>query len=79
MKYDALGCSNHNQYKALIRFVVKNDQEAFIKYAVSHDCKFFQHGHEFIQSDYKGDGVCIRTRGDPTCYWVYIGAFNAKE
>lgn len=66
----ATGCSDYDDYKALVRFIVEHDRAAFEKYALSHDCRAFDKGAKIIVSEPGFNSSCIREPGNTTCYWV---------
>ena len=76
METVAIGCSDYKDYKALVGFAVDKDRGAFMKYAVSHDCREFKAGDGVIVSDPGVMTSCIRERGNPTCYWVSNAAIK---
>ena len=66
-----LGCANYDHWKRLLEFVYQKDQDAFTKFAAAH-CNMIEPNIQTYveESSLRTNSVCIRPRGETTCFWV---------
>ena len=77
---NVIGCQTRATFDKVVRLQIDGDMEALKKFLVvpfiAGECTVFKAGDTVSVEDVKifGGVVCMRPRGEPTCFWTYSNA-----
>lgn len=81
MRYDSLVCNSRANAKKYFALYVK-ERDAARRFEATHlasnECHMIGHGTEIViqRIPWSGRSICIRTKGNKDCYWVFRGWVN---